>query len=192
MLINDLLYAADYSEFEPIGENCRQFIKESGGFPMVKLLPKTYQDFQKVKIRKRKSVASFANSFNEVFEHEMHQLRERSLYANGETYFHNNVNRDKTVEPFYVFPIDGYDFIYSKEVTDSTKNYSTVFNEIFNQLGESSAEKVFADLIKFTYTSQSLQEGLESGAEIIIYGIPYYYAIRESAVNDYNNLLTTI
>jgi hypothetical protein len=192
MLINDLLYAADYSEFEPIGENCRQFIEESGGFPMVKLLPKTYQDFQKVKIRKRKNVACFAESFNEVFEHEMHQLRERSLFANGEIFLRDNINHDKTVEPFYVFPIDGYDFIYSKEVTDSTKNYSTVFNEIFNQLGENSAEKVFADLIKFTYTSQNLQEGLESGAEIIVYGIPYYYAIRETAINDYNNLLTTI
>jgi hypothetical protein len=191
MLINDVLYAADYSEFEPIGESCRQFIEESGGFPMVKLLPQTYHDFQKVKIRKRKNVSSFANSFNEAFEHEMHQLRERSLFANGEVFLKDNINHDNTIEPFYVFPIDGYDFIYSKEITDSSKNYSTVFNEIFNQLGENSAEKVFADLVKFTYTSQNLQEGLESGAEIIVYGIPYYYAIRQTAVNDYNNLLTT-
>jgi hypothetical protein len=191
MLINDVLYTADYSSFEPIGENCRQFFEESGGYPMVKLLPKDYSDFQKVKIRKRKNDDSFAKTFNEAFEHEMHQLRERSLFANGEIFLKESIIADKTIEPFYVFPIDGYDYIYSKEVTNSAVNYSTVFNEIFNQLGESSAEKVFADLIHFTYTSTNLQEGLASGAEIIIYGIPFYYAIRQSTINDYNELLTS-
>jgi hypothetical protein len=188
MLINDVLYSTDYSQFAPIGENCHQFFTESGGFPMVKLLPKSYDDLQKVKIRKRKHVGNFADSFNEAFEHEMHQLRERSLFANGDI----NLSADKTSEPFYVFPIDGYDFIYSKDVTNSSENYSAVFNEIFNQLGESSGEKVFTELLKFNYTSTNLQEGLEAGAEIIVYGIPYYYAIRQSAVNDYDNLLTSL
>ena len=191
MLINDVLYSADYSDFAPIGESCHQFIKDSGGFPMVKLLPKTYSDFQKVKIRKRKSVDSFAKTFNEAFEHEMHQLRERSLFAHGEDFLKNNINRDTSTEPFYVFPIDGYDYIYSKEVTDSAKNYSTVFKEIFNQLGEESADKVFTDLMKFTYTSTNLQEGLASSAEIIVYGIPFYYAIRKNIINDYDSLLTS-
>ena len=192
MLINDVLHFTDYSGFEPIGESCHQFFSEAGGFPMVKLLPRTYQDFQKVKIRKRKHVSSFANSFNEAFNHEMHQLRERSLFANGEIYLENKAIVDNTLEPFYVFPIDGYDYIYNKEVTNSSKNYSEVFNEIFNQLGESSADKVFAELMKFSYTSENLQEGLETGAEIIVYGIPYYYSIRRSAINDYNNLLTNV
>ena len=189
MLINDVLHSTDYSGFEPIGESCHQFFEEAGGFPMVKLLPRTYQDFQKVKIRKRKNVSIFANSFNEAFEHEMHQLRERSLFANGEIFLEHELV-DRTLEPFYVFPIDGYDFIYNKEVSNSTENYSVVFKEIFNQLGESSADKVFAELMKFSYTSDNLQEGLSSGAEIIVYGIPYYYTIRHSVINDYNNLLT--
>lgn len=189
MLINDVLYSADYSGFEPIGESCHQFFEEAGGFPMVKLLPRTYQDFQKVKIRKRKNESSFAHSFNEAFEHEMHQLRERSLFANGEIFLEHELV-DRTLEPFYVFPIDGYDFIYNKEVTNSSENYSTTFKEIFNQLGESSADKVFSELMKFSYTSDNLQEGLSSGAEIIVYGIPYYYTIRHSVINDYDNLLT--
>ena len=191
MLVNDVLFSADYSDFAPIGESCHQFLNESGGFPMVKLLPKTYTDFQKVKIRKRKKVNSFAESFNEAFEHEIHHLRERSLFANGEVFLVDNHNIDQTVEPFYVFPIDGYDYIYSKEVQDSAENYSNVFNEIYNQLGEDATDKVFADLVKFNYTSTNLQEGLSSGAEIIVYGIPYYYSIRQSAIDDYNNLLTS-
>jgi len=192
MLINDVLYSADYSEFAPIGESCQQFFEESDGFPMVKLLPKSYDDFQKVKLRKRKNGDSFAASFNEAFQHEIYHLRERSLFANGEIYLKDNHNLDDTVEPFYVFPIDGYDFIYSREIRDSAENYSTVFNEIFNQLGETSAEKVFADLVKFNYTSTDLREGLSSGAEIIVYGIPYYYTIRKTAVKDYEKLLTSI
>ena len=74
---------------------------------------------------------------------------------------------------------------------DPNESVSVVFNEIFNQLGESSGEKVFAELMKFNYTSSNLQEGLASGSEIIVYGIPYYYTIRQSALNDYDNLLTT-
>lgn len=191
MLINDVLHSADYSGYQPIGENCQQFLEESAGFPMVKLLPTDYQDFQKVKIRKRKNVSSFASSFNEAFEHEMHQLRERSLFANGEVFLENAPIIDNTIEPFYVFPIDGYDYIYNKGVTNSSENYAETFNEIFNQLGESSADKVFVDLMKFSYTSTNLQEGLATGAEIIVYGIPYYYTIRQSIINDYDNLLTT-
>lgn len=191
MLLNDVLHSADYSGFDPIAESCHQFFTESGGFPMVKLLPTEYQNFQKVKIRKRKNESSFANSFNDAFEHEMHQLRERSLFANGEVFLESKTIIDVTVEPFYVFPIDGYDFIYNKGVTNSSENYAETFNEIFNQLGESSADKVFTELMKFSYTSSNLQEGLESGAEIITYGIPYYYTIRKSVIEDYNNLLTT-
>jgi len=190
MLLNDVLYSTDYSGYEPIGENCHQFFAESGGFPMVKLLPKEYKDFQKVKIRKRKNVSSFATSFNEAFEHEMHQLRERSLFANGEVFLESKTIIDDTIEPFYVFPIDGYDFIYNKGVTNSSENYAETFNEIFNQLTESSADKVFVELMKFSYRSDNLKEGLATGAEIITYGIPYYYTIRKSVVNDYNNLLT--
>jgi len=187
MLINDVLYSQACDEYEIIHESCQQFIYESDGTPMVKLLSNEYDDFKKVKIRKRKNTASFADSFNEAFEHEMYQLRERSLFANGITFLNEKKYPDD-VEPFYIFPIDGYDFIYSGEIKDSSKKYSTVFNEIFDELGGKSAERVFSDLIKFSYTSENLSEGLNTGAEIIIYGIPYYYAIRQSSVNQYNDI----
>jgi hypothetical protein len=192
MLINDILFSKDFGQFEPIKENCHQFLSEAGGVPMVKFLPKDYDNFQKVKLRKRKKAGKFAETFNEAFEHEMSQLRERSLFANGEIYLETIHNTDKSIEPFYVFPIDGYDFIYSQKVKNSDEKYSIIFNEIFNQLGERSTEEVFSDLLKFTYTSQDLQEGLKSGAEIIMYGIPYYYAVRKSYVNDYEEILTLL
>jgi len=191
MLINDILYSIDYSQFEPIRTGCQQFFDESESAPMVKLLPTGYEDFRKVKIRKKKPDVGFAESFNIAFEDEMRQFRERSLFANGEIFLENTTfNND--VEPFYVFPIDGFDYVYSKEVKNSSDNYSTVFKEIFEQMGEHVADKMFSELIKFSYTSQNLHEGLVSGAEIIIYGIPYYYTIRKSSIENYNELLTSM
>ncbi len=188
MLINDILYSHTYGEYKIIAESCQQFITESADNPMVKLLPRAYDDFKKVKIRKRKASTTFSESFNEVFVHEMHELRERSLFANGADFLNEN-SYSQHLEPFYVFPINGYDYIYSKEITNSRENYAPVFNEIFNELGGRTAESVFSDLIKFSYTSEHLDEGLKSGAEIIMYGIPYYYAIRTSTV-EYDDILT--
>jgi len=151
MLINDILYSVDYSQFDPIKTGCQQFFDESEGAPMVKLLPIGYEDFRKVKIRKKKPDAGFAESFNVVFEDEMRQFRQRSLFANGDIFL-ETVAFDDNVEPFYVFPIDGFDYVYSKEVTNSSDNYSDVFKEIFEQMGEHAADKIFSELIKFSYT----------------------------------------
>jgi len=59
-------------------------------------------------------------SFNVVFEDEMRQFRQRSLFANGDIFL-ETVAFDDNVEPFYVFPIDGFDYVYSKEVTNSSE-----------------------------------------------------------------------
>jgi hypothetical protein len=37
-----------------------------------------------------------------------------------------------------------------------------------------------------------LATGIDSGAELIIYGIPYYYAVRKSQIDNYNELLTVL
>ena len=96
----------------------------------------------------------------------------------------------ENVEPFYVFPANGFKFLYSKEVDNSTENYKQVFESILDTVGEASGKDIFTDLLRFTYISENLANGIESGAEIIIYGIPYYYAIRESQIDNYDELLT--
>ncbi len=191
MLINDVLYSQVCEGYPTIQDNCQQFIKESAGYPMVKLLPREYDDFKKVKIRRRKNSTTFSNSFNDVFAHEMCEMRERSLFANGERFL-NEGNHLSQFEPFYVFPINGYDYIYNKDISDSYEKYSSVFDTILEKMGGRSAEDVFADLLKLSYTSDNLNEGLNTGAEIIIYGIPYYYAIRRSSVMKYDDILTNI
>ena len=190
MRIKDLIYNQNIGNLELIKRRCDQFLEESGGFPLVKQLPHTYEDFQKVKVRKRKHSNTFSSTFNGAFKDELYDLRERAIFANGLINYEHEIQ--ESFDLFYVFPINGYKFLYSKEVENSTENYKQVFESIFDQLSEESAKDVFTDLLRFSYLSENLAEGISSNAEIIMYGIPYYYAIRESQIYNYDELLTML
>lgn len=190
MQVKDLVYNYDVDNLTVIKDQCNQFLYESDGLPLVRNLPQTYQDFQKVKVRKRKASNDFSDTFNNAFKDEINSLRERAIFTNSvETIDRNSAD---FADVFYVFPINGYQFLYSKEVENSTNSYKKVFESIFNQMNEESAAEVFTDLLKFNYITEDLAAGIESGAEIIIYGISHYYVIRESSIDNYNNLLTRL
>lgn len=163
--------------------------------PLLKNLPSGYGDFHRVKVRKRKQgnddpSEMFSEAFNEAFEDELRNLRERAIFANGEVSFESADSSE--FDTFYVFPIDGYHFMYSREVENSSQDYKTVFDAIFEEFGSERGNNVITDLLKFTYTSVKLHEGIESGSEIIFYNIPYFYAIRAATVDSYENLLKEI
>jgi len=196
MRVDDLIQTDDSrEELQILAERCSQFFEEAEGRALLKNLSSNYGDFHKVKVRKRKQRKSdpsgeFSEAFNEAFENEMRNLRERAIFANGELSFEPADHDD--LEPFYVFPIDGYQFMYSREVENSSQDYKTVFDAIFEEFGSDRGNSVITDLLKFTYTSEKLHEGIESGSEIILYNIPYFYAIRTSTVDNYENLLKEI
>jgi len=185
MRINDLYENTESTkEFQLLKKNCSQFFAESNDQPLLKNLSFSLEPFHKVKVRKRKGeVGDFSETFNEAFETQHPGLRQRAIFANGLTTFQPVLNEE--VAPYYIFPIDGYKFMYSKEVTNSGHEYKQVFETLFEQFGEEKGNEVLADLLRFTYTSKNLYEGIESGSEIIIYGIPYFYSYSV----DYLNLL---
>lgn len=192
MRINEL-YENQYQskEFHLLKTNCTQFIRESQGQPLFKNLSVSYNDFDKIKVRKRKGESGdFTQTFNEAFETQHPGLRQRAIFANGGPTFQPIF--DGVVEPFYVFPIDGYKFMYSREVENSGQEYKQVFDTLFEEFGEQKGNEVLTDLLKFTYTSVNLNEGIVSGSEIIIYGIPYFYAIKANSTENYQDLLTNI
>lgn len=195
MRVDDLIQPDDArEELHILTERCSEYIDDSGGKPLLKNLPSEYGDFHKVKVRFRKKLpensSDFTETFNEAFEQELHNLRQRAVFANGEVSFESADTDD--LEPFYIFPIDGYRFMYSKEVENSSEDYQTVFDAIFEQFGSDKGNEVITDLLKFTYTSAKLEEGIDSGSEIIIYNIPYFYAVRASTVENYNSLLNIL
>lgn len=184
MLINDILYT-DQPDFTGLlRKRCSQFLEQAEGLPLFKNLPNAYHDFHKVKVRFRKSNLPIAETFNQAFNDELHNITQRAIFANGVI-----LESEDKVEPFYIFPINSFKFMYNKEVIDSTVEYKHSFDKIFEQFEDDTAQRLISDLLTYTYTNGNLVEGIESGAEIVIYNIPYYYAVRSSTV-DYEELLT--
>lgn len=196
MRVDDLVQSADfYSELRLIAERCTQYVQESQGLPLLKNLSDEYGDFHKVKVRKRKQrkkdpSETFSVAFNEAFDEEIANLRERAVFANGDISF-EPAERDG-LEPFYVFPIDGYRFMYSREVENSSSDYKTVFDAIFEEFGADHGNEVITELLKFSYTTDKLYEGIQLGSEIILYNLPYFYAIRAATVDNYNDILKEV
>lgn len=191
MRINDLLPRSfQHQELHLLRECCQQFIRESNGFPLIKNLSTNYNDVHKIKVRQRKSSNKFAQTFNNAFESYHYNLRQRAIFANGLSSFNQSTLISE--EPFYIFPIDGYNYMYSKEVEQSDSEYKAVFESIFEQFGSEHGEEVLSELLRFTYTSTNLEEGIERGSEIILYNIPFYYAVRASSYKNYATLWTSI
>lgn len=189
MRISHLIGQPVRPDLSAIAQQCSQFVSETQGLPIFKMLPAEYSDVQKVKARKKNTKTSFTETFNGAFSSHFNDLCQRAIYAYGESTVEKVCEGD---DPFYVFPIDGYKYLYSTEVESSSDDYKQVFEMMFEQFGAEKGKEVIADLIKFSYTSSKLTEGIEKGAEIIFYNIPYYYAVRVSSAPDYDDLLSLI
>lgn len=185
MRLNHLLHADQHKVFANILHECGEFFQCAELSFLQKSLPESYDDTHRVKVRKRKSRSEFSNTFNEAFTDDVHELRQRAIFVNG------TISESSNEDLFYIFPLDGFKFIYSTEVTNSTEQYRSVFESILATL-DNHAEITFQDLLKFTYKSKNLKEGIDSGAEIIIYNTPCYYAIRQTTYPDYEELLSLI
>lgn len=167
-------------------KECKQYLIASQGNPLLKYLPSHADGFRKVKVRKKKQQDNYIQSFNNAFFNEHEDLALRSIYANGLTSFDDSANT--IAEPFYIFPIDGYKFMYSSEVSSSSLHYKETFEKLLEKIGNNGVN-IFIDLLKYNYTFENLENGIKTGAEIIIYNIPYYYAIRKSLVENYHSFI---
>ena len=112
------------------------------------------------------------------------------MFANGQESFEPADNGD--LEPFYIFPLDGFQFMFSGEVENSSYDYKAVFDAIFEEFGTDKGNEVVTDLLKFSYKSDDLHEGIEQGSEIILYNLPAFYAIRMRTVENYDKLMSSI
>lgn len=175
MLVTDLLYNnTTATEWDIINRECSQFVAESCGIPIYKVLPSNYQNLHKVKARFKKKDDVISNVFNSAFVGEAHKLSQRAIFA-----YPTIPTTELDLDLFYIFPTNGYRFLYSKEVTNSTSDYKSVIDTVFETFNNTTkATEIVADLLKYTYSTQSLYEGLKNSAEIIFYGIPHYYAVR--------------
>jgi len=154
-----------------IKQQCFQFLEESYGFPLYKSLPSTYQDFQKVKVRYKKQNSIIGETFNSAFDS---QISQRAVFANGGKTFHRNEGENS----FYIFPINGYRYLYSSEVENSNLDYQAVFDSLCEKFDTQKTMDIVTEMMRYTYTDNNLSEGISNGCEIILFDIPYYYAVR--------------
>ena len=167
-----------------IKHECSIFLEESNNKPLIKNLSIYNDGFKKIKVRKKKQQDIFTKAFNIAFpEHK--DIFQRSIFANGDNAVMPIINN---VEPFYIFPIDGYKFMYNIQVKNSSIEYKESIDNILKNINVSAAIEIFSDIIRKSYNNIDLEHGINSDAEIIIYGIPYYYAIRKSLVDHYVKL----
>ena len=184
MYIEELLHNTS-NPYSCIKTECGGFLTEAASFPFFRLLPKTYDNIHKVKIRLQKKQNAFTETFNETFK--FANLRQRAIFTTSHI-----LEETETTEPFYVFPIDGYKFLYSKEVRNSNTDFKNAFDVILDSFNtENEATGLVKDLLRYTYVSDNLNEAVEHEAEVIFYNIPFYYAVRSNSIS-YEDLLTSV
>lgn len=164
-----------------ITSECSQFLKASNGNPILRNLPSSGYGFRKVKVRQKRVVSPFTNSFNNAFVQERTNLLQRSVIVRNPVY---DPAPDGT-EPFYVFPIDGYKFMYCQNSEVTTELYKNTLDRLINAVGDDAGLVVFQELLKFHYEFDNLEKGIAGGSEIIVFNVPYYWALRKSIVMDY-------
>lgn len=156
-----------------ITEECFQFLKESNGKYLIKNLPRDYMGFTKVKVRIRKQKNDFINGVNKAFESKRHEFYGSSIFAYSSEKL---LTEESGKEPFYVFPIDGYKFVYNPQVSNIDK-----------ELNVPDLKGMVSDIVNVSYKTDKLNEALSEDCEILVYNVPYYYAVRKSLVQDYRS-----
>lgn len=174
-----------HDKYSVIHERCSTFITESNQQPLLKNLPSCYSDCQRVKVRRSKNINYMSVPFNEAFNQQSPNLQQRSIFARNVVLYEQPLT-----DEFYIFPIDGFKFMYSREVSNSLSAFSSVFDSLVESYGEMGGAEVLTELLKFSYTNSNLAEGISSGSEIVLYNIPFYYAIRASNIPSYKTLVT--
>jgi hypothetical protein len=182
MRVIDLL--SSNPSFAALHTDCSQYISESGGMPLLKALPRSYSPVHRVKVRQQRRTDIITHVFNEAFS-DVRNMRQRAVIA----YTSPTINEDQ--EPYFVFPVNGYKFLYSKEVKNSSADYRQVIDTLFEQFNDQSrAAEIITDVVKYSYTSQNLTEGIQADAEIIFYNIPCFYAVKQSVYPNYNTIIS--
>lgn len=168
-------------------QECSDFLKMSQGQPLLKPLPADGPDTRKVKVRKKKTISEVAAIFNEVFS-EPTDLYQRCILANGSS---TSIETKPTHDMFFIFPVNGFKFMYSPNVGYMEYEYGERLAELRKATNLEEGKKLLQDVLEFEYVqNENLLNAIQSGDEIIIYGVPYFYAIRESSVENYSTLFS--
>ena len=173
--------------FPTIKTECSEFINDSRGIPMYKMLPSHREPFIKVKARHKKPKdLPLADAFNNAFSNIYPNIFYRSIFCNTKE---DNING---LEKYYVFPINGYKFLYCNSVKNTTEAYKSAMLGVLDIMVENEAISLLSTVLADDYINHDLHKALEKEYEVIVYNIPYFYAIKCSFFkekDDYNLII---
>lgn len=188
MKIKEILTHKSPNPFKSLKNEITHFLEDSKGLPLFKSLPRSYSNIHKVKVRLKKQHNSISETFNLAFDDKLKNLHQRAIFANSVP----SIPIAEDLENFYIFPINGYKFLYNSEIKNSTEEFKKSFNILQEQFDLPTTHGLISDLLQYTYSSDNLFEGISSESEIIFYNVPYYYAIKCSGNDNYPAILTLI
>lgn len=178
-----------FNLLDRIAEECSEFLLNSKGQPLVKTLKKNTANFRKVKVRTKFQKNDFIEAFNEAFEEEYRNIYGRSIFCNGD----HSVEYSDEYEKVYVIPTNGFRYLYNPNIT-FIEEYKKIYEKLSCRMSEANAESLFVDMIEYSYknNTSSFAEASFSQKEIIIYGIPYYYAVKVNKFPSYSDLISVL
>lgn len=193
MRIQELFYnenRLDANQIEIIRRTCDQYISSTVE-PLLKTIKEKEDNFIRMKVRFHKRQSDFIGVFNEALSQKFNipNLHQRSIFANGNKTFIG----DRT-ESYYVFPINGFKFMYNPQIVSSNAEYRSMFDRLLEDMNgdDNKVSSIMKDLISDNYIGENLENGIVEGCEIILYNIPYYYAVKVEAFPDYSELLNIL
>lgn len=151
----------------------------------MKSLPKSKEGFARIKVRHKKT-NNFIMALNEYFNDSDPMLGNRCVYA-GKPW----EVCDSSSELYYIFPPNGFKYIYINNDNFSTRSFSESFNVLY-EFSDQLSKTVLKNALRDSVGCGILSEGLSSNSEVLIYNISYYYAIKCSLVEDYKFMFYNI
>lgn len=171
--------------FPTIQTQCSDFLRMSNRIPMKKCLPRSKEGFAKVKVRHKRDT-NFITALNENFKDRDPILGNRCVYAGGHWQ-----TCDNNSEQYFIFPPNGFKFIYIENDSFSTRNFSDNFNLIYD-FSDDLSRLILKNVLQESVGCGTLEEGLSSNSEVLIYNVSYYYAVKCSLVEDYKFMFYNI
>lgn len=177
--------------YDVIREECSIFLNESKNIPLIKSLNIGDKNVRKVKVRiKKKNVNNdIVESFNNAFSTTYNNIYGRAIFCNGK---HKQLKKNDMDEEVYVFPINGFKFLYNPNV-EYHMEYEKTLKTLEENMSELDPDRLLTEMIEYSYASgANLDTALLSDKEIIIYNIPYFYAVKKNKFSTYSELLSIV
>ena len=168
-------------QLQEIASECTQSLHELST-PLLKWLPVSTPDIKRFKVRynNRDHNSLMSEAFKRAFDAQFVNVRERAVFVNF-------MQTEEDTEPFYVLPPNGYKYLYNVELNQSSNQLAETVAQITSELDADSATTLLSDIVKQSYRSSNIMEAVRTRSEVILYNIPYFYAVRASSI-PYNTL----